>query len=233
MIESVFRTFDPVLARVLQALGGFFPRMMAVAVILLIGWLVATGARWATNHAGRIEWLERVLTRSGVLSGLVEPSLASPRRFAGDLMYWCILLTGSSFALAAWSESLAVRLLGVVLVVLPNSILAAFLIIGASWLGRYWSRSLLIWMSNEGLAFPWRWAALVRIATIAGGIALASESTGFATGLVRPSFLILLAGCTFAVSQATIPLLRLHFATFLSPEYRSRRSPGIDDPLSR
>lgn len=231
-MDSVLHNLDPFLARVTPALDGLLPRAILVTVILLIAWLLATAARWATNHAGRIEWLERVLTRSGVLSGLVEPSLASSRRFAGDLMYWCILLTGFSFALAAWSESLAVRLGGLLLVVLPNSILAAILILGASWLGRYWSRSLLIWMSNEGIALPWRWAAVVRLFTIAAGIALASEATGFATGLVRPSFLILLAGCTVAVTQAALPVIRLHVASFLSPEDRSRR-PGIDGPLSR
>lgn len=232
MIESVANSLDPVQSMTLSALHGLLPRMGMVALMLLITWVVAAGARWATNHFGRIEWLERVLTRSGVLSGLVEPSLSASRRFAGDLMYWCIVLAGSSLTLAAWSDSVAGRAAGVLLVVLPNAVLAALLILGASWLGRYWSRSVLIWMANEGIAFSWRWAALVRIATIAAGVALASEVTGFATGLVRPSFLILLTGCTYAVSQATLPILRLHLAPYLSPEDRSQRS-GNDAPPSR
>lgn len=231
-MDSIFRAFEPVVARILPAPDGVFPRMIAVVLVLLLAWLIASGARWATNHAGRIEWLERLLTRSGVLSGLVEPSLASPRRFAGELMYWCIFLAGFSLALATWSESLAVRLGNLLLVVLPNSILAAFLILGASWLGRYWSRSVVIWMSNEGIAQPWRWAAAVRIATIAAGIALASELTGFATALVRPSFLIVLAGCTFGFVQAAIPVIRLHLASLLAPEDRGLRR-KIEDPFSR
>jgi len=214
------------------AVSGVLPRLIAAALLLLGSWLVAASARWAMNRAARTEWVERLLIRSGVLSGLVEPSLAASRRFVADVIYWSILLGGAAFALALLSDPFASRLVAFVLVLLPNMLLGVGIVLGAWWLGRYWSRSTLIWMANEGIHYPWRWAALVRFSVLAGGIAIASEATGFATLLIRSSFLILLAGITYVTAQALLPLIQIYVESAFRREDAEQRGLG-KEPLPR
>ena len=87
-------------------------------------------------------------------------------------------------------------------------------------------------MANEGINYPWRWAALVRVSVLAGGIAIASEVTGFATVLIRTSFLILLAGSTYVAAQAILPLIRVCLRPVFVGEGKERRALG-EEPLPR
>jgi hypothetical protein len=117
-------------------------------------------------------------------------------------------------------------LVAFVLVLLPNMLLGVGIVLGARWLGSYWSRSTLIWMANEGIRHPWRWAALVRFSVLAGGIAIASEVTGFATLLIRSSFLILLAGITYVTAHSLLPLIRVYLEPAFLREDKERRVLG-------
>ncbi len=218
MIGQLFQLLDPLLEAIYTTAAREAPKVVAAVLLVLLSWALARTARWVTRRAARAEWLERLLHRSGIISGLVEPSLAEPRRIVAGVIYWCILIAGAASALAVVSEHAAAQLAAVILILLPKLLLAFAIITAAWWLSGYWARSVLIWLANEGMESPWWWAAAVRISVVAAGIALASETTGFATTLVRSSFLILLAGGTFAAAQALAPILRSHL--------EARRSQG-------
>ena len=133
---------------------------------------------------------------------------------------WCVWIAGLASAGAVVNSQLEHRL--------PGLLAGVALFAGSWWLGNYWSRSTLIWLSNEGILFPWRWAAAVRIAVVAAGVALASESTGLATPLIRNAFLILLASAAIALAHAFSPLLR---SLWSNRTVTTHHSP--DDPLLR
>lgn len=169
-----------------------------------------------------IGWLTPFLTPrlfAAILLLLLTWACARPARSA-PVIYCSIWLAGLASAAAALDSRVAPRLGG---------ILAGLgMFAGSWWLGNYWSRSVLIWMSGEGIPYPWRWAALVRIGAVAAGIALASEATGFATTLIRNAFLILLAGVTAAAVFAALP----HLRTLWSANHGAQgREP--EDPLLR
>ena len=136
------------------------------------------------------------------------------------VFYWCVWLAGLASVGALLDSRMEDRL--------PGMLAGLGLFAGCWWLGDYWSRSVLIWMSNDEIPYPWRWSAALRIAVVSAGIALASESTGFATPLIRNAFLILLAGATLTLAYAVSPLLRVLWST--SHATARRQS---DDSLSR
>lgn len=230
MIELLSRALAPIAESIYPSVHRLAPRFFGALLLIVLAWAVAGSARWAARRATRTQWLVRLLLRSGVLSGLVEPSLAQSRRAFANGIYWCVLLAGFGSVLALLSDRVAARLAELVLILLPNLLLGVVIILGTWWLGRYWGRSVLIWMTNEALPHPWRWAAAARTSIVFAGIALASELTGFGTALVRSSFLILLAGATFAIAHASLPLLRSHLASFSAPDETKQQS---DDALLR
>ena len=221
---------EPLRLALYDAVSSLAPRLLVAALLLLGAWVIAASARWAVNRAARAEWLEWLLIRSGVFAGLVEPSLAAPRRLFANLIYFGIFLAGAASALAVLSDPVASKLNAFLLILLPSVLLGLTILLGAWWLGRYWSRSTLIWLTNEGIRFPWRWAALVRLATLASGIAIASGVTGFATLLIRSSFLILLAGATLVAAQALVPLIRIHLQPAFSSAENAGGAPEEDTP---
>ena len=232
MIDTLIQALHPMHAAISASIAAFAARLLGALLMMLFTVSVAGAARWVARRAARTEWLERLLLRSGILSGLVEPSLAGSRSAVASTLYWSILIAGSTATLAIVSEQAAKYLVNLILILLPNLALAFAIIMAAWWLGSYWSRATLIQMTNEGVTAPWRWAAAVKLSIVAAGIALACESTGFATTLVRGSFLILLAGGTYAAAQAVIPIFRAHLEEQLLPGRGKMHNP-IDDRVLR
>ncbi|MEO8026012.1 MAG: hypothetical protein ABI823_06045 [Bryobacteraceae bacterium] len=222
MINALLERLEGWKALIYPEVNQVAPRLVGALVLLVLAWIVATGVRWAVRRTEGIGPVERLLVRSGILSGLVERSLAEPRRATANALFVCILAAGGVAALAVISEPVATVLGTMMVTVLPSVLLVFAIISVAWWAGRRWSQSALIWMTNEGVACPWRWATFIRIAILMGGIALASECTGFARPLIRDSFLILLAGGTFAAAQALVPPLKAHFVELFSSPARQK-----------
>jgi hypothetical protein len=232
MLETLSPLLEPFRIKI-HFLEQVFPRLFAAAVVFFSAWCVAGIARAIARRAVRAVWLEALLSRSGLLSNLVDPSLFEPRRLVISALYWAILLTGAALGLAILNEDLALRLAEEIAIGMPRILTASLVLIASFWLGRYWSRSTLIWLTNEGVAMPWRWASLVRVSVIAIGVALASELTGFASALIRPAFLILFAGVVFSLTYALLPTLRLQVMEFLDDPRRRKPRTYSDDPLLR
>lgn len=182
-------------------------RPMAAAGLVAMSWLFAASLRGFLRKAGRTDWLARLLNRSGLLAGLVEPSLGQVRTIAGRAVFWAVLLAGLAAALSIAAEDAVAELAGPVLAVLPKAVFAALVLGAFRWLAGYWSRSVLVAAANEGISFPWRWASLVYAGTIFAGIAIVSELTGVATILIRSAFLIVLAGVVLTAVLVLAPAL--------------------------
>lgn len=178
----------------------------------MISWLLAAAARWCLRRVGRTDWIARLMSRTGLLTGLTELSLDELASRAGRIIYWLVFMLGAALALATVSEYAARRLLEFLPVLLPKALNALCVLWASKWLAGYWSRSTLIVTANEGLPYPWRWAGFVRAGTLFAGIALASELTGFGTLIVRSAFLILLAGTVVLCILVLAPVLRAHLS---------------------
>ncbi len=193
--------------------NAFLARGAFACLTILAAWALAASLRWLLLRAGRTERIATIMARSGFFAGWLDPSAQSIRDFTGTATYWSTLSVGIAIALATLSREAAERLSELGWIHLPKLLLAAVVLGLGQWLAGYGSRAVLIGAANEGLRFPWRWAAAARAGTLFTGVALASELTGIATLLIRSAYLIVLAGCVLLLVLALAPVFRAHFAS--------------------
>lgn len=186
----------------------FLWRVALSCAAVVASWILAIVLRWLVRRAGRAEWLQGIIIRSGAFAGWIDPSAESIRIFFGNLVYWVVLLAGAAAGLSIVSQQAAERLAEIGLVHFPKALLAAAVLGSGHWLAGYGSRAVLIAAASENLGCPWRWAAAARAGIMFTGIALASELTGIATMLIRSAYLIVLAGCVLLAVLAVAPALR-------------------------
>jgi hypothetical protein len=190
--------------------NAFLARGAFACLTILAAWALAASLRWLLLRAGRTDRIATIMARSGFFAGWLDPSAQSIRDFAGRATYWSTLSVGIAIALATLSREAAERLSELGWIHLPKLLLAAVVLGLGQWLAGYGSAA------NEGLRFPWRWAAAARAGTLFTGVALASELTGIATLLIRSAYLIVLAGCVLLLVLALAPLFKAHFASHAS-----------------
>lgn len=196
-----------------EAMQGWPVRSIAAASVVVMSLVLATAFRWFLRRAGRTDRVARLLNRTGLVAGLVEPSLDQMRSIVGWAAYWIVNLAGFLLALSIFSNYAAARLMELILAHAPKTILGLAVLWVFRWLAGYWSRSTLVAAANEGVPYPWRWAAVVYAGTIFVGIALASELTGIATSLIRSAFLIVLAGVVLLCVLSLAPGLKAHLSS--------------------
>lgn len=199
------------------------PPLLAT-LVFAVSVLLAASLRWFLQTTLRIDWIARTLNRSGLLAGFAEPSLDEAKMMAAGAGFWIVVLAGFATALSILNASAAAWLVKTSEVHLPKILLASFVLGTSHWLGGYWRRATLLAATNEGLPYPWRWAALVYAGTIFTGIALVSELTEVATSLIRSAYLIVLAGAVLLCVLALAPALKSHLA-----DGESRPRQRVDD----
>lgn len=191
-------------------------RVVWAGVAIFSALVLARSLRWLIRRAGRTEWLSTLMSRSGFLAGWVDPSAQSIRTLAGNSVYWLTLFAGVAIALGTLNQQMADRLTELGWVHLPKGLLALVVLASGKWLADFGSRSVLISAANEGLRFPWRWAAAARAGLLLTSIAMASELTGVATLLIRSAYLIVLTGCALLAVLVLAPVLKEHFTSHFS-----------------
>jgi len=200
-----------------SAAAELIPRLVVALLVLLAAWVLAVLARWSARRGAGLLALERWLWRAGVLPQVVPGSFSDSRRWLSQGIYFVTLTAGAAAALAILNDQLARGLFQLVVFSLPKAVVLVATLAAAWWLSRHWSRGLLIWLAGEGVAHPWRWAALARLGVMAAGVALASEVSGVATALVRAAFLFLLAGLIALFVYAAAPAVRAQLTLLLGP----------------
>lgn len=178
--------------RIAEQIAVLLPGMLAMLMILLVGWIVARLVQWALERAS--DRLEQRLRPWGFASHY--GSILS--RIVFWFLFGCAILMGIN----ALNTELGTRLVTSAFLYLPRLLTASLIVIGGMLLARFLARSALIWAVNEGIGSA-RW--------IAGGVKVgvgfltfvgAMEQLAVARTAVLATFVILLSGTVLAAALA-------------------------------
>ena len=214
-----------------QELAGFGPRLLAMAVILVAGFLVSGGLRFVLSIALRRLGFDRLAERAGLAHALrklgfaAEPSRALAAGTAFLVLAFFVLL-----ALGSLDLGLARELVSQSFTYLPQVLVAVALLVLGAVIAGFVRRGVLIAAVNAGLPSARLLAGFAQSALLVLFGAMALEHLGVGRQIILVSFTILFGGVVFAASLA-FGLAGRDLARELLERLARKGEPPREDPL--
>jgi hypothetical protein len=191
------------LRSVLQQIGVFLPRLMVALGVLVAGWLLAKGARFAVVKGLRA-FNFHVLTERAGIDGFLQQggTERDTTDLFGVIIYWLVLLAALIIAFNGLGLTQVTELLTRVVLFLPRVLVALLVLIFGAYFGRFVGQAVTTYMRNAEIADADLLGHLVQYAIVAFVILLAVDHLDVGGGLIQHTFLILLSGIVLALALA-------------------------------
>ena len=201
-MDTLDTAFDPIRLLLAQA-GAFLPRLGVALVIVVVGWLLAKAARFATAKA--LKALNfHVLTERAGFDGFLQQG--GTEKTTSDLfaliVYWAVLLGALIVAFNGLGLGQVTELLSRVLLFVPRLVVALLVLIFGLYFARFVGQSVLAYCRKVGIGDAEILARIVQYAIVTFVLLIAIDHLDIGGGLVQRTFLILLTGIVVALALA-------------------------------
>jgi hypothetical protein len=187
----------------LAELGHFVPRLVLAVLILVVGWLVAKGARLGVVKALRAINFHVLTEKAGVDGALRQGGMShDTTAIVGVLMYWALVLITLVIAFNMLGLTHVTDLLQRILLFLPKVAVGLLVLVIGAYFARFVATSVDAYCRNVGIADGAVLGQLSFYAIMAFVVLIALEQLELAGDLVRWSFLIVLTGVVLALALA-------------------------------
>ena len=191
----------------LKALGNkflaFSPNLLAMAIILSLGWLMAWVMGGVMERLLHVIGLDHFSNRLGATAALARGGVKTdPSRLTGRAVYWLILLFAVIAGLGALNMQPINRFAQSFLAYIPYLFTARLILVAGYLLSNFVGQAVLIAAVNSGLPPARAVAALSRWGVQLVAVAMAMEQLGIAQHIVVVGFGITLGGVVLAAAIA-------------------------------
>lgn len=191
----------------LAALGSqvlaLLPNLLAMVIILSVGWAVAWMLGLAVERLLRVIGLDRLSDRLGATTALARGGVkADPSHLIGRSAYWLVLLFAVSAALGALHLEPINRVAQSLLAYIPRLLAAALILVAGYLLANFVAQAVLIAAVNAGLPPARAVATLSRWGVLMVAVAMALEQLGIAQTIVVVGFGLTMGGLVLAAAIA-------------------------------
>ncbi len=191
------------LASFFQGLGAFLPNLLAVLIILIVGWFVARVLRYAVAKALESLKFPKAAKQAGIDDFLAKGGV---KRTSTDLLavlvYWLVMLVVLVIAVNALRLEAASQLLHEILLYLPNIIAAVSGVVVGLYAATFGASLVRTAAANAGIVEAGFVAEIARYALIVFAFAIALNQLGIGTNLIAPAVLILFGSAGLAAAIA-------------------------------
>jgi mechanosensitive ion channel-like protein len=199
--------WDRALLQPLTDLGikilALLPNVLAMVIILSVGWMLAWGAGVVIERLLRMIGLDRISDRLGATTALLRGGVkADPSHLIGRAAYWFLFAFSLIAALAALNVEAINRFAQSFLAYIPHLLTAAVILVAGYLLSNFVGQAVLITAVNAGLPPARTVAALSRWGVQLVAIAMALEQLGIAQHIVVVAFGITFGGIIMAAALA-------------------------------
>jgi hypothetical protein len=193
---------DP-LATLGDQILALLPNLLAMAIILSVGWAAAWVIGLLVQRLLRVIGLDRVSDRVGVSTAMARGGVKSDLSdVIGRAMFWIVLVFAAVAALSALDLQPIRDFAHSFLAYIPHLLMAMLILIAGYLLSNFVSQAVLIAAVNAGLPPARIVAAASRWGVQLVAIAMALEQLGIASNIVAVGFGITLGGVVFAAAIA-------------------------------
>jgi hypothetical protein len=201
-MEKLDMLLEPVRAFLVQV-GAFLPRLALAVVVVIAGWLLAKGVRFAVERGLRAINFNVLTERAGMDGFLQQGGIRSDTTaILALIVYWLVILA----ALIVGSNSLGLaqvtELLRDVVLFLPKVVVALLILAFGAYFARFIANAVITYCRNIGLQDAELLARLAQYAIIAFVVLIALDHLEVGGRLIHQSFLIVLGGVVLALALA-------------------------------
>lgn len=201
-MEKVDVFLEPVRA-FLAEVGAFAPRLALAIAVLIGGWLLAKGAKFAVVRGLRAINFHVLTERAGMDGFLEQGGIRSDTTdIFGALVYWLVVLAALVIAFNSLGLTYVTDLLGKVVLFVPKVIVALLILAFGAYFARFIGNAVITYCRNVGIQDADLLGNLAQYAIIAFVVLIALDQVSVGGDIIRQSFLIMLAGVVFALALA-------------------------------
>lgn len=200
------RDFDMMLEPLrvfLAEIGAGLPRLLVALAVLVVGWIVAKGVRFAIDRGLRAVNFPVLTERSGMDGFLANGGIRSDTTaLVAILGYWLVILAALVIAFNSLGLSYITELIGRVLLFVPRVMVALVILAFGAYFARFVENAITAYCANLGMQDAELLGRIARWAIVTFVILIALDQMGIGGDLIRQTFLILLAAVAFGLALA-------------------------------
>jgi hypothetical protein len=201
-MENVDMLLEPARAFLVQ-IGAFLPRLALAILVLVAGWLLAKGVRFAIDKGLRAVNFNVLTERSGMDGFLQQGGTRSDTTaLFGLLAYWLVILAALIIAFNSLGLTYITELLGRVVLFVPKVIVALLILTFGAYFARFVGNAVVTYCRNVGIQDADFLGRLAQYAIVAFVVLIALDQINVGGDIVRQTFLIVLTGVVLALALA-------------------------------
>jgi Mechanosensitive ion channel, conserved TM helix len=179
------------------------PNVLAMAIIIGVGFVVAWGLGHTVERLMRVVRLDHLCNRLGINAALARGGVKSdPSHLVGRTAYWVVVAFATIAGLGALNLQPINQFAQSFLAYIPHLLTAAVILIAGYLLSNFISQGVLIAAVNAGLPPARLIAAMSRWGVQVFALAMALVELGIAESVVVVGFAIAFGGIVFASGLA-------------------------------
>lgn len=199
--------FQTALLAPLEQLGqqvlAVLPNVLAMVIIIGLGFVVAWGLSHTAERLLRVVHLDQLCNRLGINAALARGGVkADPSHLVGRTAYWVVAAFAVIAGLGALNLQPINQFAHSFLAYIPHMLTAAVILVSGYLLSNFVSQGVLIAAVNAGLPPARLIAAMSRWGVQLFALAMALEELGIAESVVVVGFAVAFGGIVFATGLA-------------------------------
>jgi hypothetical protein len=188
---------------VVERLAHVAPRLLAMVVVILLGWVVAAIVRRLTVRVFRMADLDTRCARWGLTASLSRSGIGQPpSQVIGQLVFWTIFFVAILTSVEALEMPATAGMAAGVVRFLPNLVIAVVVWMAGWLLANFMAQAVLIAAVNAQIALAPLIAGAVRWLVLVFAGAAALTQLGIAREMVLLTFGIAFGGTVLALALA-------------------------------
>ena len=200
-MDNVNMLLEPIRAS-LHQVGEFLPRVLLAAVILVVGWLIAKGARYAVAKGLRAINFNVVTQKAGVDKFLQQGGGEfDTTAVLAVLFYWLVILAALMVAFNSMGLTYVTDLIGRIVLFVPKVMVAVLIIAFGTYFAGFIGVALTTYCKNVGIGESEMLGRFARYAIMVFVILIALDQLGLGD-IIRQTFLIVIAAVALGLALA-------------------------------
>jgi Mechanosensitive ion channel, conserved TM helix len=190
MAELILERLTHTLKDLVAMSVDFLPRLLAMLVVVILGWLIAFGTRFVIRRLLDLLKFDRFSERSGVTQPLTRVGLPPPGALVAQVAFWVIwvsfmVLGLSVLGIATFQEEIS-RFFQFV----PHIFVALLILYVGFWAAHFFSRAALLAAVNANFPLPRLLASFVQLSIVILALTMAFEQLDLAKTALLIAFSI-------------------------------------------